>query len=533
VTGDDPFQRDLAHGAWSARDVHTPGDAEQTMRRIFELPAARSFSATAWVEPFSQTPDNVLDRLAGYRGPVVATSSSRFDGEPQYRASKALDGDPSTAWIGDWGHGAAWLQVRTRGPLRISALRLDPPALPVRRPTRVVVSWPGGASGPVPVSGGVVTLPHPVITDLVRITVVSAAAPAGASPAEQHAVGIASIGGLPRVVAPRRSVFTGGCGSAAFAVGATVFRLRVSGSMNAFEDGTPMMARSCGPAVPLAAGTQRLSVTYGSYAIDDLRLYSPAPDPVAVAASGGGVVVDSGTVGHGSYDGVRVSVASPSWLVLGESYDRGWQATCNGRSLGAPTPIDGYANGWPVSPGCRDVSFTFGPNKLALVGYVLSGVGGVVCLLLIGWALWRRRRAAAAPTPRAPLPSEAAAPATPPPATPLPPARALVWALPAAIVFGFVFGYGPGIVSLPVIAFVLWRGIGARRLTLAAFALLAVVTPVVYLVHTGRARGGNQYGYAMAHLGAHYVGVAAIGLLLAALWRSWQPHSESDAHSQS
>ena len=81
-------------------------------------------------------------------------------------------------------------------------------------------------------------------------------------------------------------------------------------------------------------------------------------------------------------------------------------------------------------------------------------------------------------------------------------------------------------------------------MTLAAFALLAVVTPVVYLVHTGRAQGGNQYGYATAHLGAHYVGVAAIGLLLAALWRGWQHHSggeadrmrvshKSDAHSPS
>ena len=96
ITGDNPYQRDLAHGPWSALNVRQPGDAEQQMRRVFELPAARSFTASAWVQPFSQTSDAALDRLAGYRGPVVATSSSRFDGEPQWRASRAFDGNPGT-----------------------------------------------------------------------------------------------------------------------------------------------------------------------------------------------------------------------------------------------------------------------------------------------------------------------------------------------------------------------------------------------------------------------------------------------------
>ena len=54
----------------------------------------------------------------------------------------------------------------------------------------------------------------------------------------------------------------------------------------------------------------------------------------------------------------------------------------------------------------------------------------------------------------------------------------------------------------------------------AATGLLAVVVPVLYLIHTGGEAGGNHFGYAMAHLGAHYVGVAALGLLAAALWRS-------------
>jgi hypothetical protein len=92
----------------------------------------------------------------------------------------------------------------------------------------------------------------------------------------------------------------------------------------------------------------------------------------------------------------------------------------------------------------------------------------------------------------------------------------------AGCVFAFVFGLFPGIVSIPVIALILWRGIGARRLTLVAAALLGVVVPILYVVHPGEQSGGNHFGYAMGHLGAHYVAVAALGLLMLALWRSLQ-----------
>ena len=41
----------------------------------------------------------------------------------------------------------------------------------------------------------------------------------------------------------------------------------------------------------------------------------------------------------------------PFWLVLGESLNAGWEATGpGGQSLGPPQLIDGYANGWYVTP---------------------------------------------------------------------------------------------------------------------------------------------------------------------------------------
>ncbi|MGO9819022.1 MAG: alpha-(1-_3)-arabinofuranosyltransferase family protein [Solirubrobacteraceae bacterium] len=509
ITGDDPYQRDLAHGPWSALNVRQPGDAEQQMRRVFELPAARSFTASGWVEPFSQTSDAALDRLAGYRGPVVATSSSRFDGEPQWRASRAFDGNPATAWIGDWVPGA-WLRWSDGGPMTVSRLRLLAPTIAVRRPTRVELVWPGGSSGPLAVSpDGDVTLRSVVHARQFRLEVLSAASPAGATPAQRRAVGIAEIegvSGLPRVSEPRRTSFAARCGSASFSIGGQTVALRVSGTSTAFETGTPLPATSCGVPLALTAGTQYLAVTPGPFAVDDLRLSSPAPNPPAVAAQSGTVI------NAGSYDHVRVSVSGPSWLVLGQSYDRGWQATCNGRSLGSPTPVNGYANGWRIGRGCRNVTFTFGPQKLADIAYIVSGIAGLACLVLLLLPPWT---SAAEPAPEE-IETDASISASTP-------ARAILAGVVAGAVIAFVFGIQAGIVAIPAVGLILWRGVGARTLVLVAGLLLGVVVPVLYLVHTGDQRGANHFGYAMDHLAANWVGVAALIALMAALVRTLAP----------
>jgi arabinofuranan 3-O-arabinosyltransferase len=513
TTGDDPYRRDLAHGPWSALNVRQPGDAEQQIRRVFELPAARGFTASAWVEPFSQTSDAALDRLAGYRGPVIATSSSRFDGEPQWRASRALDRNAATAWIGDYVPGA-WLQWSDGRPMTVRALKLVPPAIPVRRPTRVELLWPGGASGPLAVSPtGDVALSSAIRARRFRLEVLSAAAPAGATPAQRRAVGIAEIegvSGLERVSEPRRTSFAAPCGSATFSVGGQTVALRVGGTSTAFETGTPLPATSCGAPLALAAGTQYLAVAPGPFVVDDLRLSSPAPNPPAVAAQSGTVI------NAASYSHVRVSVSGPSWLVLGQSYDRGWQATCDGHSLGAPTPINGYANGWRIGRGCHNVTFTFGPQKLADIAYIVSGLAALACLVLLLLPPW----SLAADT----APNEIEPDAE---ITPWAPVRAALAAVVAGAVIAFVFGVQAGVVAIPVIWLILWRGAGARKLVLIAGVLLGVVVPVLYLVHPGPKQGANHFGYAMDHLAANWVGVAALVALMAALVRTLAPVARS------
>jgi hypothetical protein len=71
----------------------------------------------------------------------------------------------------------------------------------------------------------------------------------------------------------------------------------------------------------------------------------------------------------------------------------------------------------------------------------------------------------------------------------------------------------------PVIALVLWRGIGARALALAAAGLLGVVVPAIYLLFPAKDQGGFNFEYAQDHLAAHWCAVGALVLLGLALWR--------------
>ena len=88
-----------------------------------------------------------------------------------------------------------------------------------------------------------------------------------------------------------------------------------------------------------------------------------------------------------------------------------------------------------------------------------------------------------------------------------------------AAVAGFVFALRSGAIIGPVAAVILWRGFPVRRLLLIAAGLLVIVIPLLYLLFPGVNQGGYSLGYTAQHLGAHWVAVGAVALLIAALAR--------------
>ena len=60
----------------------------------------------------------------------------------------------------------------------------------------------------------------------------------------------------------------------------------------------------------------------------------------------------------------------------------------------------------------------------------------------------------------------------------------------------------------------------AKHLALAAGGLLAVVVPVLYLAISPRDPGGYNSNYAVELIAAHWVGVAAVVMILVALFHT-------------
>jgi hypothetical protein len=97
---------------------------------------------------------------------------------------------------------------------------------------------------------------------------------------------------------------------------------------------------------------------------------------------------------------VRVTGATkPFWLVLGQSHSPGWHAEINGGDgLGAPQLVDGYANGWLVTPtgsGPFDVELEWTPQRQVWASIAISLVTVAACLGILVVTARRRRRVSA------------------------------------------------------------------------------------------------------------------------------------------
>ncbi len=91
---------------------------------------------------------------------------------------------------------------------------------------------------------------------------------------------------------------------------------------------------------------------------------------------------------------VEVDTAGEAtWLVLGQSHNRGWNAKVRGGDdLGAPILIDGYANGWRIDPTDQPVvvELEWTPQRRVRWALLLSGFSCVAGLAALAW--WRMRR---------------------------------------------------------------------------------------------------------------------------------------------
>ncbi|HEX4626954.1 MAG TPA: alpha-(1-_3)-arabinofuranosyltransferase family protein [Solirubrobacteraceae bacterium] len=506
TTADFPYRRPVARP-----------DAEDAIDRIVTLPAARRFAVGGWASVSPAASDAALDRLAGIPAGWSFTSSGRSQEVPGRRASSAFDGRRSTAWIAPVvPHRRPWVAIHAPHPFTARRLTLVPGphgyAVPVR--LRVVAS--GGLGQDVSVgSRGVVDLPREVHTRDLRI-VVLATRPTGTGAAAPpaFAVGEVAVRGLAPPRPDAGGTFASHCGALALRAGPSVATARVSGTIAALDAGRPLRLAGCGrrALLDLPTGASRVVAAPGvTVRADHLELDAPAPAPLPPPVTPG-AVVRAGTEGDGSRDHVRLRLDKPAWLVYGESYSSAWRAWCRNaagkeQSLGAPVPIDGFANGWRVGADCREARFAFAPQRLADAAYLISVVACVGMLLILLIPVLRRWRAGAVAGSAAPE----AVPAAPDAdrvqrAHPL---IALACGLAAGGLGWLSFGARAGVLAGIAVCLLLVAGVSVRRLIATATVAL-VALPVLYLADPAPRPRGLAFTYSNHYITAHSVALVAL-----------------------
>ncbi len=413
-----------------------PGsDVQVDMDRSFWLPTARTFSlgATARIDGMvlSATLETLLSAEAQPAGgapssAVTVDASSRLPGDLNAGPAAAFDDNPATAWTTAFGSQQVgqWLSVTTPKPVTFDHLDFRviadgrhsvPTALRISTEHGSVnVKLPNVTDGRANNATATMAVRFPPLTGRhITVTVTAVRAEStkyfGLGPLELP-IAVAEVG-IPGVsVAPPPATLPSPCRSDLLWIDGHPVSLRVTGTTSTALAGQGLSVSLCGAdagGLRLGAGSHTLQSADGAVAgidLDQINLTSAPDSQTASPATPSGrpptVHVISQTTTAMS---VRISHATaPFWLVLGQSLNAGWQATVGGRSLGAPTLVDGYANGWLVDPdtvqtGGRltsdfTASLTWVPQRRVDDALILSAAGAVVCVGLVVVPRRRRRR---------------------------------------------------------------------------------------------------------------------------------------------
>jgi arabinofuranan 3-O-arabinosyltransferase len=530
-------------------------DPEMHIVRQFTLPTARTFTLSGTATISTLIPDNEIDHLVGRNGSrngILAFSSGRLPGDLNDGAQAAIDGNPATAWSPGFGASAqigAWIQVDLPRAITFDHMNLQIVADGMHSvPTKVTIAHVNAAGAPIttrtvtlpPIADGrhqgdTVTVPihfAPLTGSRLRLTVdaVRFETTRDYYTGQPIAlpIGIAELG-IPGVRGSSTPAqLPDRCLDNLLFIDGRSYPVRIVGSTAAALDNQPVQVEPCGAddehGITLGPGTHILTTALGhtpttGWNIDSLVLDSapgggpePEPSPAAITPAPT-PPAPTVTVVHRDATGARLRISglsatsSPFWLVMGQSIDAGWHAqVVGGSSLGPPTLIDGYANGWQVDPtrvadalhhGVLTVDLTFAPQHVVSVALLATLVGMMLCALVVIVPDERWRRSRWRPLRRL----AATAPSATTPAVPLigaPDHPVLVWdadrppglswrgslalavgtGVVAAVVGGGVVGLVVGLVTLVATALP-----GTRSLLGWATAAAAVTLVVTVLVH--------------------------------------------------
>jgi arabinofuranan 3-O-arabinosyltransferase len=369
------------------------------VRRI-EVPHDRSFDLVGEVRLAGDASEATL--LEALDDDLVAVADRRLQGSPASRGASAFDGDRTTSWrtpfdeaLGasvrlEAGSGSAdtvtiaWNDdERHSTPTQVSLTTADGSVRVVDLPATEPAD--GLATATIDIER----------IDVSDLTVTVTAIDARTTPEYFSGlprvlpVGLAEIELGDAVAVERDEMLDDSCRSDLLTLDGEPVAVRLIGTRSDALARSELRLEGCGP-IRLSAGSHRLDAVAGAvtgFDVDRVVLDS------AATANSTGTSAPVTTIESTETTTVEVTVApsdEPSWLVLQQSWNSGWEARIGGEKLGEPVLVDGYANGWvlPASSTPRQVLIEWTPQRTVTPALWFSLVTGLFVLAL---AVWRRR----------------------------------------------------------------------------------------------------------------------------------------------
>lgn len=531
----------------AATDAQRP-DEEASIVRVLSLPTARTFTLSGTVRLSTEAPTELLDALLGRpgltEGSPVVTADHTLPGGFRHLPANALDGDPRTRWTSRFGlPESPWLRVASPAPVttdRFAITWVDDPDHSV--PTALAVVADGAPIGTFDLLGtpsgagmrtATVGLPRTLTATEIelRVTGVDERATTnwygGGDLTLPISIADIDLAGLR--VGPTADLVDATCRDDLVTIGGTPVSARIEGTTADALDGQGLDLVDCGDGIKVGSGDVRFEATPGvdvGVDVDQLLWSSAGAGEPAVVPAGPAVEVvdrDDTTVR------LRVEGADsdqPFWLVFGQSFNSGWQIQDTEVESEGPVLVNGFANGYLLTPDAATFELTlrFVPQNRVDIGFLVSGVAVIGAILL---ALQSSREIRPAPIPRQ---------------EPLRRLRALTYegALPhrrQAITVGVIGAVLGLALANPLVAAVLALvgGLSTRRegwrplLTVVPGGLLALVAAYVIVVQARNRIGpGLQWPTEVGRL--HTVAIAAVLLLFldVVIERIWRRGSHLD-----
>jgi hypothetical protein len=507
----------------AVRGVPPRTDPEPSLARTFTLPGSRTFAVTGSGSVNPAASDGAIDAALGRGSAVTATASASLAACLQCHAASAADDDAATAWNTPFVDVTGqWVQFESPRPITFSNMNLQvvadgrhsvPTAIELDVDGAVrELALPAIADAPAENATTTVPLRFPAMTGRrIRVKIVATRVLMATRESTGDKVtapaGIAELG-LPGLrVPPAPAAMPNRCRADLLAVDGKPVPVRVSGAPSAAGSLSGLAVTPCDPRDPsriptitLGAGAHVVRTSEGvrtGVQLDRVVLASAAGG-TAFTVDGGRVRLDAAparapgvSVVHDGATRMRVHVSgadAPFWLVLGESQSAGWKATvAHGDSLGGSRLVDGYANGWLVTPdrSSFDVVIEWTPQRQVWAAIWISVLAALLCVALIAWSIVRRRARARVSTAsesdadaRVEWPARARGTRVPSRSS-----RVVVPIL-AGLAATLVVAPWAGLLAAAAVALIQWRPSWRLLLAVTPAALLAsVAVYMVYLQH--------------------------------------------------